>query len=425
MNLVMTGVNFRTAPLALREKLSFRKHDIPGVLQRIKWEFQDAEFVLLSTCNRTELYAAGELVAAHRPRLWTILTGHPQETLNPDPADHCYVKQDLQAVEHLFAVAASLDSMVIGETEILGQVKQAYFTAAEAATTGPLLNPLFQQALTIAKRVHSETHIGRGRVSVGSVAVEFAEKIFRDLPAKTVMIVGAGETSELTLQNLVARGVRNVLVLNRSLERGRALADRYDGKAIQIDLLDDYLSRADIVISSTDAPHPVLRVPSMTRALAERRGRPVLLVDLAVPRDIEPAVGELVNVYLYNIDDLQGLAAENLKRRRQAVEHAQQIVRDGAARFDGLLRAQGLGALIRDLETSARQVKDAELARAFARQHLASLPEECREEIRQLLDRTINQLLANPKSALKQAAQNGQADHFAEIARKLFNLNDK
>ncbi|MCX7008744.1 MAG: glutamyl-tRNA reductase, partial [Kiritimatiellaeota bacterium] len=289
MNLAVLGINFRTAPIELRERASFAADDVPEALSRLCAEFPGTEAVLLSTCNRTELYTAGIDMEMRRSALIRMLLKGTAPHEFAAAEKHFYAKKDLSVAQHLLAVVAGLDSMVVGETEILGQVKQAYMLAEQAQTSGKALAPLFQNAFRIAKRVHTETHLCRGRVSVSSIAVEFAEKVFEDLGSKTVMIVGAGETAELALKSLTERGAKDVLVLNRSHERALVLAERYGGRAIPYDLLDDYLPRADIVISSTSAPHCVIREASVRKALAVRRGLPLLLIDIAVPRDIEIA----------------------------------------------------------------------------------------------------------------------------------------
>lgn len=423
MKLIMVGINFKTAPLELREKLSFRASEMPGVLQRIKWEMQDAQIVLISTCNRTELYVAGPDVDTHKDALTGYLAKSRDVTIDKALHGHFYIKEDKDAVSHLFRVTASLDSMVVGETEILSQVKQGYMIAGETGTTGAMLNPLFQNALKIAKRVHSETAICQGRVSISSIAVEFAEKIFEDLTTKTVMIIGAGQTSELTLQSLIDKGVKHVLVLNRSLDRGRALAETYGGRAIQLDLLDDYLPQADIVVSSTNAPHTVIHVNQVRNAIATRHSRPMLLVDIAVPRDIDGAVGDLDNVYLYNIDDLQGVASENLGKRQEALKPALSIINEGTCKFEAWFRSQDIGSLIRELEEATISIRDGELARGLGKDTLASLPEAAKEAIRAMLGRTINRILASPKVAIKRAARNGHTDDYAKVVREIFGLN--
>lgn len=425
MILAMVGINFRTAPLEFRERVSFMEADIPAILERIREKLPESEIVLLSTCNRTELYVSGRDVSKSTESLSEVLIGSGGLAWDGTADEYFYRKEDAEAVNHLCSVASGLDSMVVGETEILGQLKRAYVIASEAGTTGTVLNKLFQRAFKIAKRVHSATGICRGRVSVSSVAVEFAEKVFDDLSSKTVMIIGAGETSELTLQSLIAKGVREILVLNRSIERGRALAEKYEGKASPLDCLPDHLSHADIVISSTDAPHCVVRAGAVRDAIAARHGRPMLLIDIAVPRDIEASVARQENVYLYNIDDLQDVAAENMARRQKLVDQARSIIREEAAEFEAGFTAMDLGVIMKEIDESAREIKEAELSKALARDGLRSLPEESREEIRMLVNRTVNRLLHEPKKVLQETAKNGQGSEYIRIVRRLFGLGKK
>jgi glutamyl-tRNA reductase len=425
MNLAVLGINFKTAPVEIRELASFRASEIPGALQRLAEIFPGAGFVLLSTCNRTELYLSGLNAAAHRLELARALLKNADAGLAAGADKHFYVKTDLEAVEHLLTVASSLDSMVVGETEILGQVKQAFALAGEAGTLGRNLPSLFHHAFRCAKRVHAETDISRGRVSVSSVAVEFAEKVFADLGAKTVMIVGAGEMAELALKSLVERGARDVLVLNRSMENGQALAARHGGRAIPFDLLDDYLPQAVIVISSTSAPHAVIRAAAVRRAMEIRRGRPALLVDIAMPRDIESAAGEIKDVYLYHIDDLQRVATENLARRREAVEMAWHIVREVSREWTDLFKVRGVGPLMARLDAHGRDVCESILSRYLAREKLAALPEPCKEEIRELAQKIANKMLAAPKETLRQAARNGELDAYEKLATRLLGLDRK
>jgi len=366
MNLVMMGINFRTARVELRERLSLRADRIPPVLQRLKRAQRIAEVAIVSTCNRTELYLAGPGVREQKGSLTDLLADRAELPADATLDECTYRKDGLDAADHLFRVAAGLESMVVGETEILGQVKQAYRLADEAGTTGRVLNPLFQNALKVGKRVRNETGICRGRISVSSIAVKFAERIFDDLSTRTVMIVGAGQTSERALQSLVGKGVTNVLVLNRSSDRGTALAERYGGKAIPFDLLADYLWRADIVISSTNAPHHVLRLGQVQDATA-RRSRPMLLIDIAVPCDIDREVGRLDNVYLYNIDDLQALAAENLAKRQDQLQTARSIVLDSAREFVARTYVEDVGPVIRRTDRAGGQVKDVKQSSAFGR----------------------------------------------------------
>jgi glutamyl-tRNA reductase len=425
MSVAVMGISFRTALIGLREQAAWSAADVPAALQRIHAAFPGAELVLVSTCNRTELYTAGIDVDANKGRLVGLLLKDPARIPLADAEPHFYVKRDLEAAGHLFAVASSLDAMVVGETEILGQVKQALLLAEETRTTGKVLQPLFQYAFKAAKRVHAETAICRGRVSVSSLAVEFAEKVFEQLSAKTVMLIGAGETAELALKSLMERGTREVLVLNRSLERGQALAGRCGGRAIPFDLLDDYLPHADIVISSTGAPHLVIAAAAVQRAITVRRGRPMLLVDIAVPRDIDPDAARIKNVYVYSIDDLQRIAAANLAKRQEAVDQAWQIVRQGTADIAALFESNGLRELLRKVDDHGRDICETALQRALARDRLASLPEPSREEIRALARKIVNKMLAEPREALKRAARNSEWDQYSRVANDLFGFDRK
>ena len=419
------GISFRTAPLDVRERVSLRSSGVAAVLQRLRGEFPESELVLVSTCNRTELYVAGVDAAAGKGQLIRHLTENGETPPPPDLASHFYLKTDREAVEHLFAVASSLDAMVVGETEILGQVKQAFALSEEARTLGKVLSPVFQNAFRAAKRVHTETDICRGRVSVSSLAVSFAEKVFDDLSAKTVMLVGAGEMAELALKSLMELGVRDVLVLNRSIERGQALAGRCSGRAIPFDLLNDYLARADIVISSTSAPHVVIHADAVRRAIETRHGRPMLLIDIAVPRDIDPEAGHVKDVYLYSIDDLQRLAADNLAQRQKAVDQAWRLVREETATTAALFEDTGLRVLLRYLDEHGREVCETSLQRAFAKEKLAALSEPCREEIRVMAQKIVSRMLAEPRESLKRAARNGGLDAYARVVKDLYGFERK
>ncbi len=419
MDLLMLGINFRTAPVELRERVSFNSAGASKVLRQLREAFPDVEFVLISTCNRTELYAASPDVEEREEEiLGTLLPG----TLKDELRELFYREARLKAVRHLFAVASGLDSMVVGESEILGQVKQAYALSIEAETSGERLHPLFQHAFRAAKRVHAETAISRGRVSVSSIAVEFVEKIFGDIDAKTVMIVGAGETAELVLKSLLEKGVGNVLVSNRSAAKCQSLAARYDGRAIAFDSLADNLWRADIVMSSTSAPHTVIHAAFVRQAVRARQGQPMLLMDVAVPRDIDPGVAELENVYLYDIDDLQRIAAENLSKRQGELNAARRIVREEAGELATTFAAVDFGGLMRLLDGLAVSAGDAELDSLTSKAVFASLSAEQREEIGELTRRAVNRILGEPRKALRRASKNGSWEDFSRVARDLFAL---
>ncbi len=426
MELSVIGINFKTAPLELRERLSYDAAQARGALGRLHAALPGVELMLVSTCNRTELYAAAE-GALDEGSLSRALLGDAGAQPGDALLGHVYVKRGKEAVAHLMAVAAGLDSLVVGETEVLGQVKQAYQHALEAGATGPYLNALAQQVLRVAKRVRTETGLARGRVSVGSIAVDLAGKVFDDLAGKKVLILGAGRIGELALRALVSRGVRAPIVVNRSLERARAMADQYQGTAATFERLAEYLPQADIVISATSAPQCVLDTATVRRAMASRHGRPMLCIDLAVPRDIEEAVARVENVYLYNLDDLESVASENLARRREAVEEALRMVREEASAVAAAIQAAalGIGAVMKQLDEAAAAIREAELARVFAKEKVAPLGpacDACREEICAMLQRALAKMLDGPKRALAEAARTGDFEEFIRVAARLYGI---
>jgi len=314
MEIAVLGLNHRTAPVEVRERVAFPPERLAEGLARLRGELEIPECVILSTCNRVELYCALPHPDGHRATLTQFMNrfhalerGLVEETL--------YWHLQPESVRHLFRVAAGLDSMVVGESEILGQVKDAYQRAAEVAAVGRVFRELFQQAFTVAKEVRTKTQIGRGAVSVSSVAVELARKIFADFSTKSILLFGAGQMGEATLRCLVGRGARNVLVVNRSYATAEVLAAQVGGRAVPADDLSAALRAADILICSAAADHYLLTRPQVQALMRQRRQRPFFLIDISVPRNLDPAIGTLDNVYLYNIDDLEGIAAANLQRR--------------------------------------------------------------------------------------------------------------
>ena len=337
MALVVIGLSHHSSPVALRERFAFEESRVPAVLQVLRTTHIAEEAVILSTCNRVEIYAVSSLEpsAAFTSLREFLATCHNYS----DPlTDEVYCYSEPQSLHHLFKVACGLDSMVLGETEILGQLKKAYDLSLQQGHTGPRLNKAFQRAFNVAKHIRTETNIQRGSVSVGSVAVELAEKIFSRLSDRDVMVVGAGDTSEKTARALLSRGARSIIVTNRSYEKAVALASELNGRAIHFDEWTKEFEAVDIVISSTSAPHYILDRTKLEPVMKLRRNRPLLLIDIAVPRDIEPEINFMANVFLYNIDDLQAIAADYLKQRQQEVARCEQIIREKAA---GLLDTGG------------------------------------------------------------------------------------
>jgi len=326
MALIVIGLSHRASPVEVRERFAFAEASIPDALAEIRRRGIAEEAAILSTCNRVEIYAASQLPEGE---VVTALRHFFVERFAESDADNpeFYSYSDPKSLEHLFAVASGLDSMVLGETEILGQLKKAYELALQHKHTGPRLNKAFQKAFNVAKQIRTETNIQRGSVSVGSVAVELAQKIFSSLSDHQVMVIGAGETSEKTARALLSRGAHSIIVSNRSHERAVELARELNGRAIHFDQWAAEFASIDIVISATSAPHYILDYPKLEPLMKLRKNRPLLLIDIAAPRDIDPAVNFLENVYLYNIDDLQSIADDYLKQRQDEVARCLAIIR--------------------------------------------------------------------------------------------------
>jgi glutamyl-tRNA reductase len=341
MALVVIGLSHHTAPVTLRERFAFGDARVPAILELLRDSGVADEAVILSTCNRVELYAATTL----EPRkAFAGLRGfllHVHDYRDP-LTDEIYTLSEPQSIEHLFKVACGLDSMVLGETEILGQLKKAYEVALQHNHTGPVLNKAFQKAFNVAKQIRTETNIQRGSVSVGSVAVELAEKIFSSLDDRHVMVIGAGDTSEKTARALLSRGAHSIIVSNRSHERAEALATELGGRAVHFEDWESEFEKIDIVISSTSAPHYVLDRARLEPLMRRRKNRALLLIDIAVPRDIEPEVNFLENVYLYNIDDLQAIADDYLKQRKEEIARCEMIITERARALIGTRQLPGL-----------------------------------------------------------------------------------
>jgi glutamyl-tRNA reductase len=327
--LLVLGLSHHTAPVTLRERFAFSEARVPATLQALRETGLADEAVILSTCNRVELYVSTSLEPRKAFASLRDYLVHCHDYRDP-LTDELYTLPEPQSLEHLFRVACGLDSMVLGETEILGQLKKAYEVALQQNCTGPVLNKAFQKAFNVAKHVRTDTNIQRGSISVGSVAVELAEKIFNDLRDRHIMVIGAGETSEKTARALLSRGAKSIIVSNRSYDRAAALATELGGQAIHFEDWASHFGQIDIVISSTSAPHYVLDRPKLEDLMRQRRNRPLLLIDIAVPRDIDPSVNLLDNVYLYNIDDLQGIADDYLRQRKEEIARCEAIIREKA-----------------------------------------------------------------------------------------------
>jgi glutamyl-tRNA reductase len=340
MPIVVIGLSHNSSPIAVRERFAFAESNLPAALQLLRDSRVAEEAVILSTCNRVEIYAStsSEFSPACEALKQFLMTCHDYR----DPlTDEIYAVNEPQSVQHLFKVACGLDSMVLGETEILGQLKKAYDVALQHGHTGSRLNKAFQKAFNVAKQIRTETNIQRGSISVGSVAVELAEKIFSTLSERDVLVIGAGDTSEKTARALLSRGARSIIVSNRSYDRALGLAAELGGRAVLFEDWAKEFAKIDIVISSTAAPHHILDRPKLEPLMKLRRNRPLLLIDIAVPRDVDPEVNMMANVFLYNIDDLQTIAEDYLKQRKEEIARCEQIIRDKTEALLGRHGPQG------------------------------------------------------------------------------------
>jgi glutamyl-tRNA reductase len=418
MTILAVGLNHETAPVEIRERIAFGPDILAGALRSLTERTQVDEGLILSTCNRTEIYCAlnadgGELVAD-----WL---GHFHGLDSERIAPYIYTRVDRDAVSHLLRVASGLDSMILGEPQILGQVKDAFQTASDSGTTGKLLSRMFQHAFAVAKQVRTDTAIGNSPVSVAFAAVSLARQIFSDLSDQTALLVGAGETIELAARHLHQQGVGRIVVANRTVERAHGLAAQFDGYAIALTELANHLAEADILVASTASPLPVLGKGTVERALKKRKHRPVFMVDIAVPRDIEPEVGELNDVYLYTVDDLQGVVEEGMRSRRAAAEQAEEIIDFHTLEFLGWQRSLGAMTLIQDFRDRAEQLRDEVLAKALRQLEGGKPPEEV---VGFLAHTLTNKLLHGPSARLRQAGRDGQ-DELLEAANELFQLSTR
>ncbi|MFZ1087362.1 MAG: glutamyl-tRNA reductase [Terracidiphilus sp.] len=399
MSLVLIGVNHKTAPIEVRERIAISRDDLPGTTRALAAVPGVAECMIVSTCNRVEILAAVESSSLN-------LTSFLQRHFNLDPAllaPHLYEHRDQEAVRHLFRVAASLDSMVVGEPQILGQVKEAFATARASGTVGGQLEHLLQCTFAAAKKVRSETEIGSNSVSIASVAVELARKIFGSLAGRTVFLVGAGKMSELAARHLVQQGAGAILVTNRTLERARRMAETFNGQVIPFEQLHDAAGQADIVISSTGAPHPIFRREHGQAFLQRRRNRPMFFIDIAVPRDVDPEMGKLEGIFVYDIDDLQAVAAAHLSERSREATDAEALIAAEVERFHQRQLTVNVAPAIVALQQQAEEIRQAELKRVQAR--LGSLSAEQIAAIEALTRGLVNKFLHPPMQALKQAAR--------------------
>ncbi len=411
------GINHRTAPVALREKVAFSEERLLTALRALREQVGVAEVVILSTCNRTEVYWAGSASGAELSK-W--LERHHGNNL--DLASSLYVHQEQRAVEHAFSVASGLDSMVLGEAQILGQLKDAYRVAQEAGSTGPALNKLFQAAFSAAKRVRSQTRIGENAVSIASATVSLARRVYSELSAQSALLIGAGDMNALVARHFISAGVNHMVIANRTLSRAQTLATELKAHAVGLEDLDRELAQADIVIACTASPEPLITKSAAEAAIRARRRRPIFMVDLAVPRDIEPGVADLEDVYLFSIDDLQQLIDENRQQREAAAGGARLLIDQEVARFLSESRAHDAAPAIRALRQQADAIRGQTLDQA--RRLLAA--GKSADEVMDFLANTLtNRLLHSPTQALRQAAELADSALAAAVTRLLTEERDR
>jgi glutamyl-tRNA reductase len=419
MNIIVVGLSHKTAGVEVREKVAFAPTQMEKPLNAVVALPDITEAVIVSTCNRVEIYATTRDVAGGMARLKRFLADYhniPLESLE----SHLYSYHGEDATRHVFRVASSLDSMVVGEPQILGQIKTSYGYAAEYKSSGIILNRFLHKAFSVAKRVRTETKIASSAVSVAFAAVELAKKIFGDLSDKTVLLIGAGEMCELAAKHFINTGVRGVMVTNRTYERAEKLAEEFDAKAIKFEDLIDQLPKADIILSSTGAPHFIIRENEVEEVIKRRRMKPMFFIDIAVPRDIDPKVNNVENVYLYTVDDLNGVVATNLEQRKIEAAKAEAIVEQEIGQFFKWLSSLEVTPTIVALRTRFDELRKAELAKTLS--GWKDLPAGAEKKLEALTNAYMNKLLHQPTSVLKKTDPGNRNDLYVDALRNLFDL---
>jgi glutamyl-tRNA reductase len=418
VTLAILGINHKTACLAVREQVALSDDGCRTLVQDLCERPGVAEAVALSTCNRTEIYVSA-VGSVEQTVLGSLCS--TTEACHSDVVESLYFHEGAAAVRHLFSVASSLDSMVLGEAQILAQLKNAYGLAEEAGTTGTMLNKLLRRSFEVGKRVRTETRIGESSLSIASVSVDLARNVFGELAGRAALVVGAGEMAELVVTHLKGHGVTRIMVANRTFERGVELAEKFGGDAVRYEVLSDHLAAADIVITSTSAPRPIIDRSLMEQVMRRRRNRPVFLIDIAVPRDVDSAVNKVNNAYLYDIDDLQQVVASHLDERQREAIRAREIVEEEVALFEEWLAGLSVVPTLVALRQWANAVKEEELDR-----HLAKMPDltdDERNRVGALAHSLVNKLLHPPTVRMKELAGQEEGYRYAESLRALFSLN--
>ena len=422
MEIVVVGISHKTASVEIRERLSFPEAKLPDALSKMKGINGVGENLILSTCNRVESYATVKDASGGMERIRRFfLDYHGMDSGSASDCIYCLSGRD--AVRHIFRVAASLDSMVVGEPQILGQLKDSFDHALMNKTTGVVMNRLMKKAISVAKRIRTETKIAESAVSISFAAVELARKIFGDLKDKSVMLAGAGEMAELAARHLVNNGVKTVMVANRTYERAVELAAQFEGVPVHYEDLVSEMPKADILIASTGSPHYILSAHDMAKIIKERKNRPAFLIDIAVPRNLDPEINRIDNVYLYDIDDLQGVVQSNIKERQKEAELASGIVEEEIETFLVWLKSIEVVPTIVAIRERAEEMRTAELEKTLSK--MGDLWEKQKKQVEALTQAIVNKLLHNPLVALKKGAGDPEGSSHVESARVLFGINEK
>jgi glutamyl-tRNA reductase len=419
MTFQLIGVNHRTAPLEVRERFAISESKLPDAVQRFAQHPGIEEGMIVSTCNRVELLARSRNGGSDLRAFLSNYFNLDARQFN----QHLYEYVDKDAIRHLFRVTASLDSMVVGEPQVLGQVKEAYAVARAVGTVNSQLDALVTRAFAVAKKVRTETAVGSSAVSVASVAVDLAKKIFGALNGKTVMLVGAGKMCELAARHLLAHGAGSIFVYNRTLERAQKLAHKFGGQALPWDQLYDSADKADIVITSTGAPVAIFRREHGEKFLARRRNRPMFFIDIAVPRDVDPEVNKLDGIFVYDIDDLQQVVSTHVADRRREAQRAEEIINDEVERFLARMQTLDVVPTIVSLQEHLETIRQAEIDRVRGR--LGELSPEQELAIEAMSRGIINKIMHTPITTLKSAAREEQGTTVIDVVRRLFNLQHK
>ncbi|SMB94171.1 glutamyl-tRNA reductase [Desulfonispora thiosulfatigenes DSM 11270] len=422
MVVISLGLNHKTAPVEIREKLAMSKTQIMNNTNKLKSIEGIKGIIILSTCNRTELYITSKLLDDGKQALLEFVSDYSNCSLE-QLLPYIYLKHDKEAVHHLFRVSSGLDSMILGESQILGQVQDAYDYAREFKISNNILNTLFQHAITLGKRVRTETLIDRQSVSISSTAVDLAKQLFGDLEGKSVLVLGAGDTSELTVRHLVANGISSVIVANRTYDKACNLANEFGGKAIHLDDFPHHLVNADIVISCTAAPKYILNYEDVLPIAKQRKNDPILFIDIAVPRDINPKIATLENISLYDVDDLHLVIQQHLSERKKEAIKAEFIIKEEYTKFFKWLDSLTVVPTIVALKNKADAIKDKELKRALRK--LGNISEKEKKAVHSLANSIVNQLLHQPIEELKECAQDiKKRNLYKETLTSMFKLDE-